>query len=193
MNSFEPQEIIAGDTLAWSKDLPDYSAADGWQLSYRLRGNTNYDLAWGTVVSASGSGFIISVPSATTHSWAAGTYWLFGFVTKASERYQIIKVEVVVQPDSQSASQSFDGRSHAKKCLQAIESMLEGNASREEQSYQIDIQGKMRQLQFCTKAELIQFRNYYKREVESELAAERIAKGLGGGRKILTRFKSASA
>jgi hypothetical protein len=193
MNSFEPQEIIAGDTLTWSKDLPDYSATDGWQLSYRLRGNANYDLAWGTVVSANGSGFVVSVPSATTHSWAAGTYWLFGFVTKTSERYQIIKVEVVVQPDSQSASQSFDGRSHAKKCLQAIEAMLEGNASREEQSYQIDIQGKMRQLQFCTKAELIQFRNYYKREVESELAAERIAKGLGGGRKILTRFKSASA
>jgi hypothetical protein len=189
-DSFEPTEIIAGDTLAWTKDLSDYSAADGWQLSYRLRGNTNYDIVWGTHVTASGTSFAVSVPALTTHSWAAGDYWLFGFVTKGSERYQIIKVQVTVQPDSQTASQSFDGRSHAKKALEAIEATLEGNASREESMYEIDIAGKRRQLQFCTKEDLIKMRNYYKREVEFELKAERISKGLSGGGQILVRFVS---
>lgn len=187
-DSFEPTEIIAGDTLAWTKDLADYPATDGWHLSYRLRGNTNYDIAWGTHVTTDGAGFSISVPAATTSSWVPGNFWLFGFVTDGTERHQIIKVQVTVQPDSQTVSQSYDGRSHARKALDAIEAVLEGSASREESMYQLDFGGKMRQLQFCPKEELIKMRNYYKREVDSELAAERIAKGLGGKSQILVRF-----
>jgi hypothetical protein len=189
-DTFEPTEIIAGDTLAWTKDLEDYPATDSWHLSYRLRGPKNIDIAWGTHVSADGSGFSISVPAATTASWVAGTYWLFGYVSNGSERYQIVKVQVTIQPDSQNASQSFDGRTHAKKALDAIEAAMLGIASREEQSYQIDIGGKMRQLQFCSREELIKMRNYYKSEVESELRAERISKGLGGGGQIKVRFTS---
>ena len=32
----EPARIVAGDTAKWIKTLADYSAADGWVLSYTL-------------------------------------------------------------------------------------------------------------------------------------------------------------
>lgn len=74
--------------------------------------------------------------------------------------------------------------------MAAVESALEGIALREEQSYQLDMGGKMRNLQFVPRAELIQMRNYYKNEVRAEEQAERIANGLSGGSQILVRFKA---
>ena len=32
----EPLSIRAGDSLSWSRSLPEYSAADGWTLKYRI-------------------------------------------------------------------------------------------------------------------------------------------------------------
>jgi hypothetical protein len=191
MNTVEPQEITAGDTIEWKKSLADYPASDGWILTYRLRGSRNYgiDNSVATIITTDADDFLISIPAVITASYAAGDYWLFGFVTNGSVRKTVIEVRVTVLPDAQAASQAFDGRSHAKKMLDAIESMLEGTASREEQSYQIDIQGKMRQLSFFSRDELIRFRNFYKNEYNRELSAERIAAGKGGGRKILVRFK----
>jgi len=175
--------------VAWSKELTNYPASNGWQLSYRLRGPRNYEIPWVDNVTANGDSFSISISAATTAPYVAGTYWLFGFASKGGERYQVVKSEVTIQQNAQSASQSFDGRTHAKKMLDAIEAMLEGTASREESSYQIDIAGKMRQLSFFSRDELLRFRNFYKNEYARELSAQRIAQGKGGGRKILVRFK----
>jgi hypothetical protein len=32
----EPVRITAGDTVAWTKALPDYPASAGWVLKYRF-------------------------------------------------------------------------------------------------------------------------------------------------------------
>ena len=188
----EPTSFFAGDTVTWDKSLSDYKASEGWTLQYRFRGPAGTALGSPISASADGDDFTVTVAASVTTTWPAGNYCLFGFVTKASERHNVFEGQVEVRPNHLDQGGSYDGRTHAKKVLDAIEAMLEGTASREEQSYSINVGGKDRMLQFFPREELVKFRNFYKREVESELAAERISNGMGSGKKIRVRFTRAS-
>jgi hypothetical protein len=184
----EPTTFFAGDTVTWEKTLADYPASESWVLAYRLRGPANYEISGGVIV-ASGDNFVVTVPAATTKGWTEGFFTLFGWVTKSAERYEVYESPLVIKPDFASQTGTFDGRSHVKKALTAIEAVLEGSAAREENQYSINFGGRDRQLAFCSKVELIQMRNYYLAEVRREEIADRIKQGKGGGGKILVRFK----
>ena len=84
------------------------------------------------------------------------------------------------------AVDSGDTRSHAKKVLDAINAVIEGTATEEQESYQI----KDRSLKRRSVSELLELRSFYKAEYARELAEERIAQGLGNPNKIRTRFGS---
>src|SRR5436190_4803275 len=133
----EPSQFIAGDTVTWLKSLTDYAASDGWTLTYEFRGNTRKTI----VCSADGSDFLATIDAATSATFAAGRYFVFGYATKAGARYTVWQGEVVVKQNPAAGSSAFDGRTHARKCLGAIEAVLEGNASREEADYSISFGG----------------------------------------------------
>lgn len=186
---FEPTQFTAGDTVKWSRSLSDFSASDSWQLSYRVRGLTTYSIAWGVEVTASGANFNVVVPAATSATWAAGDYQLFGFVTKASERQQIYTGALAIIPNHVAVSNNYDPRTRIQRTLEAIEAMMEGTASREEQGYTITHGAVTQTLALFPRDQLIKLHSYYSRLRAEEIAAERANAGKGSGRRILTRFQ----
>lgn len=180
----EPEEIIAGETVKWTKSLTDYPATEGWTLKYRLRGTTSYDVT----ATSSGSDYAVTIAASTTANYAAGDYRMFAWVEKVGERYNLFDLPLTVKPDP-IASSAYDPRTPAKRVLDAIDATLLGTASREEQGYSINAPGGSgRQINFFNRADLIQFRQYYQRIVDSEEAAENLNRGKATGSKILTRF-----
>ncbi len=187
----EPTKISAGNTLTFSKTLSDYPAGGGWQLSYALRGPANISLAWGVVVSADGDGFLVNVPAATTATWTPGNYWFFAFLTHTDgRRFPGGDGEIKILPNQATASGAYDGRTHAQKVLAAIEAMMEGTASREEQSLSVtSATGTTRDLQFFPRSELILLQKHYQALRNKEILAEKSAQGKRSGRTHLVRFR----
>jgi len=77
-----------------------------------------------------------------------------------------------------------DPRSHNEIMLQKLESLLEGKADSDVSSYSI----AGRSLNKLGPAELLEWRDYYKREVASEKRAEAIKHGRRSKSTILARF-----
>ena len=177
----EPLEIRAGDTVKWKKTVDDYRASDGWTLKYSLRGNsTTIDLT----STASGDEHLISETPSTSAAWAAGHYDVVGYVEKTGERHTVYESRIEVLPDLVAAGDSYDGRTHVKKTLDNIESVLENRASKEVE--ESTIEGVM--IKRIPHDTLLMMRSKYLNWYQQEQAAERIKIGLGSSNHILTRF-----
>lgn len=181
----EPSSFIGGDTVSWTKSLNDFSAADGWVLTYEFRGANRKTVT----CAANGSGFLATITAEDSAAYIPGDYYVFGYASKGTERYSVFQGKISVKQNPAAGNSPFDGRTHAKRCLDAIEATLEGNASRDESSYSIQFGGTNRQLSLCSKDELMKMRNYYLSEVRREEQAERLAQGGDRGNRILVRFQ----
>lgn len=185
--SVEPATFNAGDTVKWSKSFGDYSAADGWVLTYEFRSSSVRKTIVCTTYET--TDFLATISATVSATFPAGEYYVFARAELSGEKYTVWEGRITVKPNPAADSSGQDRRSHAKKMLDAIEAMMEGNASRDEQSYEISAPGMTtRRLQLCPKAELIQFYSYYKQLYQQELNAERIAQGKPSRNRILTTF-----
>jgi len=175
--SIEPASATAGDTVQWSKSLPDYPSSAGWSLKYALRGvNGSLDIT----ATVSGVSFLASgvMPA------VAGDYTLQGFVIKSAEKHTIYEGKFRLTPDISAISGTYDGRSHAKRVLDAIEAVIEGRATRGDQEMTIDGERLVK----MTAEQLKLLRTYYRNEYAAEQRAENIRNGRGNGRKVVVRF-----
>lgn len=125
----EPSLIYAGDTLAFSKSLPDFPASAGWTLTYYLlKTSTSISFA----ASASGDDYSISVPAATTSAWTSGDYDWFAEISKGSssvvERYNVAQGHVRIKKSAASSSTGADHRTVAKKMVDAFEAYFASSA-----------------------------------------------------------------
>jgi len=174
----EPVSIRGGDTLTFSRSLADYPAPT-WTLAYSL---VNASFRHTFTAAASGSDHLVTVAASTTATWDAGTYRLVGRVSSGAEVYTVTDIAVAVQA---SPATLGDTRTHARKCLDAIEAVLENRAAIDQES--MAIQG--RQLTRTPVAELLKLRSVYKGEVAREEASARLAAGLGGSSaRVLSRI-----
>ena len=174
----EPSSVYAGDTVAWTKSLNDYPAT-AWTLYYALQrdgGSISIE------ASADGNTHSVSVAAATTATWVPATYQWTAYVSDGTNRYTVETGEITIKPNPTAGG--YDTRGYAKRMLDAIEALLEGRATSDVSSYSIG----GRSLSKMSVSELVQWRQKFRREYESEKAAERVARGLNTGRKILTRF-----
>lgn len=183
----EPSEIQAGDTIKWRReDLSDYPASV-WSLKYYFVGKNGL---FNVTAAADGDKFAVTISAATSAAYVAGDYEWSAYVSKGSgaglERYQVDSGKLKVKPNVAGYTAAYDNRSHAKKVLDAIEAVIEGRATKDQESYSI----AGRQLSRTPIADLLKLRDRYKAEYRRELDAEKINNGLGTGRKILTRFMS---
>lgn len=182
--TIEPTQIIAGDTLSWSKTLLSYPANAGWVLNYRLLNTAGHlDI----VAGSSGSDFLVNVPAATSAGFAAGVYDWQSFVSNSGtgERYTIETGIVTVLPNW-AAQTSLDTRTNAKKILDALEAAwVTSSATR---AFVFDYQIGDRKMRFATRGEWIAEMDYWRREVAREQRAEKIKAGLPSGRKVYMRF-----
>ena len=120
----EPTSARAGDTWRWSRSLADYPAPT-WTLAYTL---VNAAGKVSITAVADGAAHLVSVAPATTAAYAAGRYDWVAHVTDGTDRYQVDSGSIDVLPDLSSLS-SYDGRSHARKMLSAIDALLESRAT----------------------------------------------------------------
>ncbi len=181
----EPNILIAGDRWVWKRtDLgTDYPpAAFSLKYSARLEGSTASEIE--ITASESGADYLIEVASATTATYAAGTYRWQAYIirTADSERLTLASGTFEVKPNKDTAA--TDPRTHVKKVLDAIEAVIESRATKDQESYTIN----GRSLSRTPIAELLVLRDKYKIEYQREIAAEKIARGLGNPRRVGVRF-----
>lgn len=173
----EPQSIIAGDTLQFDRTVDNFSAADGWALSYTLTcpGKTPIQITGGVITSTSQT-FNINVPGATTAAWVAGKYKWLAYVkgtgtaaAPSGERFVVGEGWIEVKANPETADTTTDYRSDAKINLDNIDAVLKNRTSADVQSYKIN----GRELVKMRVAELLQLRGVYAQIYK----AERIAAG----------------
>lgn len=177
----EPTRVRAGDTVKWTRALSDYLPAT-WTLSYALRG-----LPGEIDITASDNGddtHLVSVVPSITAAWKPGGYNWSAKVTDGSDVYTVDMGTIEVLEDLSAIAGSHDGRTHAKKTLDALEAVIYYRASRSDLSY--SIAGKS--LQNMSHQELRKEWEFWGQQVALEERAERIANGKGHGGKIKLRF-----
>jgi hypothetical protein len=182
----EPQTIVAGDTLAFTKTFPNYTPGDGWTLNYSLQGKTlagSFSASPITFASSTNTGSVwsISVAKSTTDDWAPGDYRFTAYVTGGtSERYTVGTGDIKVLPDPSAAVPT----SHAVRTLALIEAAMEGRIPRGLEQTIIDGQTLIR----IPIPELSRLRDKYRAEVLAEQNAARVAAGQSTRRNSFARF-----
>lgn len=162
----EPTEIQAGDLLEWTKSLPGYPASE-WTLRYTFINATSKI----TInASADGDDHVVSEAAADTAGYASGYYSWAGRVTNISDplqKFTPLSGDVRVLPDLESRT-TYDGRSYARRTLDAIQAVIEKRASKDQLAYTI----ADRQLSKMTPEQLFMFRDRFLADVANEEAKE---------------------
>ncbi len=179
----EPAAVTAGDTLTWQKSLPDYPASQGWALSYVLL-NAAGKISISS--SASGDDHLVNVSAAASAAYAPGSYAWTSFASKSGQRFTVGSGRITIAPDLASAT-TYDGRSNARKALEALESAYIDYLSNG-QGHVAEYEIAGRRMKFRNAAEIWQQIEKLKREVAAEDRAARLAAGLPARRRVLVRF-----
>lgn len=182
----EPANILAGSTLKWRKTLAEYPASDDWVLTYKFRGPSE---GFDAVASADGDDHLVTVATATTAGMAGGTWYWQGWVSKDSETYPVESGQLEVTAALPAAANTYDGRTSAKKILDAIDAMLLGKASLDQQEYEIGD----RKLARIPIPDLIELRKAYAKLYMQEQQAEASRDGRPRMKTVLTRFGTPGA
>lgn len=175
-----PQSFRAGDTLTWTISLSAYPASDGWSLTYTLINATRKVTITST---ASGSEHLLSVSAATSAGYAPGLYTWTAAASKNDQRISLSSGTVEILPNL-AALATYDGRTQAKRILDAIDAVLDQRAT----GVEMELEMNGRRIRYFTPDELKKWRIYWVAEVRREQAAERLANGLGGPQKVLVRI-----
>lgn len=137
--TYEPREIVVGSTLKWTRDFEGYPASE-YSLTYYFRG--------------AGQGFDAA---ATTSEMTPGAYYWQAVAVKDGEKFVAARGEAkaVAGLASVAAATTVDGRSEAKKTLDAIDALLAGKATLDQQQYSIAGGGGYRMLSRIPITELL--------------------------------------
>lgn len=194
----EPNEIIIGDTITWKRrsvqavsendngiiETTDIKASDGWALKFVAVGKNGAITINAAADDENADDFKFTATAAQTGAYVAGDYQWQIVATKTTTRYTIATGICTVTDNIAGRSAAYDNRSHAKKVLDAIEAVIEGRATADQQSYTI----AGRSLTRTPLQDLMRLRAMYKAEYDAEVATANIAAGLSGKNKIFTRF-----
>lgn len=128
----EPKLLHAGDSVAWSRELPSYPVDAGWSVRYVFSGPDRH------VVEAHGGPlYRVELGAEQTRDWAAGLYRWVLLAQNGTQRVTVATGEIQVDPNLETAEPS-DARSHAQRMLALIEAALERRIPKDQQSYEID-------------------------------------------------------
>lgn len=170
----EPLKIVAGDFIQWKKtSLAESYPPATHSAEYVARITAGGASEITIPATERTSYYLFQVSSATSAAFTAGYYhWQLEVVETASGNRIVIErgdFEIIADLDNIGA----DPRSHAEIMLAKIESLLEGRADKDVSSY--SIQG--RSISKMSISDLIQWRDYYRKEVLKERRDNAIALG----------------
>jgi hypothetical protein len=174
-----PKIITAGDTLKFTFTNSDYPAST-WTGTCTIINSTD---RYTFTATNDSDGFAFVVSSTSTGEWTAGDYSYVIKATASGETYTLESGSVTILADYLIAS---DKRSHYRKMLDAIRSVLEGGATDDVASYSIG----GRSLSTIPRSELIKHEAYYSAKVVQEEKAEKNKRGESSSRNILVRFSN---
>lgn len=181
----EPFELTIGDLWQWKR--PDLFKAygSGYVLSYKFNCDSGGGGSHTFTINAStdSDNYSIGVGSSTTANYNPHNYLWQAYITRSSDSERIKVDNGKLTLISNFASDTSDQRSHAKKVLDAIESVIEGTASRKEASYSI----AGRSLSLTPIASLLSLRAQYRALYKNEVYRDRIKNGKPTGKIIKTR------
>ena len=173
-----PAVFRAGDTFLVQIDLGDYPASRGWGVNYTFRRLNCPDLSFSST--ANGDAHLITVDYGTTQAWAQGVYAGEGRVSDGTQRFCFWEGSMEILPDLSLQDPNFDGRSHARKMLEAIEAVLENRATKAILATTIAGQSITR----YSPEQLLAMRSQYL----SEVRAEEFEEGRGDSGNAVVRF-----
>lgn len=180
----EPLRVVVGDFIQWKRSdlVADYPTATH-SATYVARitgGGSNEIQLVGT--EGSPSFYLFTVDSDTSAGFTPGYYhWQLEITETASGNRIVVDRGAFDAIPDLDVNQS-DPRSHAEIMVDKIQALLEGRADRDVNSY--SIQG--RSISKMAISELLQWRDYYRKEAMKEKRARDVA----NGRKINTTVKA---
>jgi len=181
----QPETIVIGDYLLWKRTdlVDDYPLAD-YSMEYVARitggGATEIKVA----ATETGGTYVFEVDSATSATYVAGFYhWQLEATQTATGNRVVLErgtFTAVVDLDVNNT----DPRTHAEIMITKIESILQGKADADVASYSIN----GRSLTKMSFEDLINARDFYRKEYAKERAKERADAGENTGQTVLVRF-----
>ncbi len=175
----EPECFSAGDRVQWKRTLEDYPISEGWSLTYYLRGNFAHDPI-NLVATTSGTDYEIDLSPDVTGAYTPGIYYWQAFVSVTGDRKPIGSGKITVLKNFSEVTDPTDERTHARRCLDSLNAVIENRATRDEVRYVIQAIGLS--VDKMPIKDLLMFRDYYLVEVNKE-------EGNGRRRQILVVFK----
>ena len=181
----EPERIVVGDFIQWRRtDLGTDYPNDAYTATYvaRITGGGSSEIQ--IVGTAYNSDYLFSAASSVSANFVAGFYHYQLEMVRNSDSERIVidrgTFTAVVDLDVNNT----DPRSHAEIMVDKIETVLQGRADADVLSYSIN----GRSLSKMPPNELVEWRDYYKREFLMEKRKERIRRKIASGATIVARF-----
>ena len=183
--TIEPERIVVGDFIQWRRtDLGTDYPNDAYTATYvaRITGGGSSEIQ--IVGTAYNSDYLFSAASSVSANFVAGFYHYQLEMVRNSDSERIVidrgTFTAVVDLDVNGT----DPRSHAEIMVDKIETVLQGRADADVLSYSIN----GRSLSKMPPNELVEWRDYYKREFLMEKRKERIRRKIASGATIVARF-----
>jgi hypothetical protein len=181
----EPSAIRAGDSVTWQRELPEFSAADGWALKYRLL----YASGAAVAITSTGVGTLhtVDLKSTDTAAYVAGDATLVGYVenTSTGDRATLESNPIKILPDLTQAA-NFDGRSANMISLANLRTALASMVA-DSTITVLSTSVDGRSTTFRSMQELKDAITHYEREVQKENVAQALLNGVSPGR-VVVRF-----
>lgn len=178
-----PPFLQAGDSISWRRELPDFSALDGWVLNYRL---INAAASIDIVCEADGASHLVRIPATASAGYEPGDYTVTEFVTRGTDRHTLGTYTTKVLVDLAAQPAGFDARTDSQRALDDLRAALRRWLSSQGHVQEYDIAG--RRMRFASAAEIEGRIRMAEREVQRDKDAVRIAAGGASGKRILVRF-----
>lgn len=179
-----PQDLIVGDFFQFkiTKFSGDY-ANNLHTMRFVARIATGGSSEIVVTATADADDYLFSVASSVTEDYDVGHYYYQIEIERDSDNNRVIvdrgEIEIATDYDN-----NVDPRSHAEIMLGKIESILEGKADSDVSSYSI----AGRSLTKMPPDELVQWRDYYRKEAALHKREEAIKHGRRPKSTILMRF-----
>lgn len=184
----EPSEIVVGDFIQWKRsDIADtYPTSEGYTAEYvaRITGGGASEIKMPQAAGSTDDYYLFTVASVTSAEFDVGFYhWQLEITqTSSGNRIVVDLGDFTAIPDMD--NNQADPRIHAEIMVTKIETILQGKADADVASYSI----AGRSLTKMSFSELVEARDYYRREVVKHNNDELLKRGKSNGSTIKVRF-----
>lgn len=184
----EPKEVVVGDFLQWKRSdiAVDYPTSSGYTAEYvaRITGGGSTEIKLPQSASTTDEFYHFSVTSETSALFLAGRYhWQLEITQTSSGNRLVVDIgdfDAIPDMDNNQA----DPRIHAEIMVDKIQTILEGKADSDVSSYSI----AGRSLTKMSFSELVEARDYYRREITKHNNDELLKRGKSNGSTIKVRL-----